>query len=123
MLDPELAKALELVAEFDLQRTVVTKEYRLYYNEDGTIIGLWESDFPEGNYIVLESPDEFHRVNTQLIRIVDNKITMLNPKITAQTYLSKSETGQPVVKGHAALALNSENEYSSVEHYDNKTNS
>lgn len=71
----ELVKGLELAEEMDRQRSPIVKEYRLYYNQDGTIIGLWETDHPEGtNYVVLENPDMFHKTNTNLLRVVNGEV-------------------------------------------------
>ena len=52
-MDPEFLKAIELVAEYNRSRPAVIKEPRLYFNEDGSIIGLWDTDYPIGEYIVL----------------------------------------------------------------------
>jgi hypothetical protein len=71
----ELRKGLELAEEMERNRPRLVKEYRLYYNEDGTIIGLWETNHPEGsNYIVLEDPDIFHKTNTNLLRVVNGEV-------------------------------------------------
>jgi hypothetical protein len=71
----ELRKGLELAEEIERNRPRLVKEYRLYYNEDGTIIGLWETDHPDGeNYIVLEDPDIFHKTNTNLLRVVNGEV-------------------------------------------------
>ena len=71
----ELRKGLELAEKMERNRPRQFKEYRLYYNEDGTIIGLWETDHPQGNnYIVLEDPDIFHKTNTNLLRVVNGEV-------------------------------------------------
>lgn len=118
MLDPEILKALEMVAEYDRQRPVIVKEYRLYYRADGSIIGLWESDFPEGKYVVLEDLEFFNTHNTHLMRVVKGKLTMLDPNAPFRARLRRSTTGQPVVKGHPAVALRAGEEYPEIEYYD-----
>lgn len=121
-MDPEFLKALELVAEFDRQRLVVVKENRLYYNENGTIIGLWESNHPEGdNYIVLDNPETFFSTSTERLRVINNTLKVLSAELLTTTKLVKSLTGQRVVAGHAALALNPNEDLESVEFYDRKT--
>ena len=108
-----------LVNEYDHQRPVIIKEYRLYHNDDGSIIGLWESDRPEGeNYVVLDHPDVFHRTNSQLLKVVDKKLTILDPTPIHRVKLLKGNSGQRVVKGHAALLLLPEEEYPEIEYYD-----
>jgi hypothetical protein len=121
-MDPEFLKALELVAEFDRNRPTTLKEFRLYYNEDGTIIGLWETDHPGGNYIVLDDLTQFNTTNTSLLRVKDNKLTVVDAKIVLQNRLIKSTAGQQVATGNAAIALYPSEEYSNVEYYDRKTN-
>ncbi|CAB4133706.1 hypothetical protein UFOVP257_428 [uncultured Caudovirales phage] len=111
------AEAWRLVAEYDSQRPDIIKEYRLYHNEDGTIIGLWESGHPDGdNYIVLDDPDIFHRTNTALLIVANKKLKILDPTKPNRVRLQKSNTGQMVVKGHAAIALNEK--YHDIEYYE-----
>ena len=124
-IDPwqEFAKAFELVAEYDRQRPVIIKEYRLYYNNDGTTIGLWETDHPMGdNYIVLDDPDVFHRTPTNLLQVVNKELKVLDPTPIYRVKLVKADSGQRVVKGHAALVLVPEEEYPEIEYYDQTNN-
>ena len=120
-LDPwqEFVKAFELVAEYDRQRPVIVKEYRLYYNNDGSVIGLWESDHPAGdNYVVLDDPDVFHRTPTNLLQVINKQLKVLDSRPVHRVKLAKGTTGQRVVQGHAALALTAQEEYSEIEYYD-----
>ena len=120
-LDPwqELIKGLQLAEEVEKNRPRSIKEYRLYYNEDGIIIGLWESSHPTGdNYIVISHPDEFHKHNTQLLRVIDKKLVVLDPHTPHKVKLKKSFKGQQVVKGHAAVALGIDEEFLEIEFYD-----
>jgi hypothetical protein len=108
-----------LVAEHNATRPVITKEYRLYYNNDGTVTGLWEIDHPTGNnYIVLDDPGIFYNSNTHLLRVQNKKLVVLDPRAPEKIRLKKSTTGVKVVKGHAALVLNPEETYTEVEYYD-----
>jgi hypothetical protein len=112
-----------LVAEYDAQRPKIIKEYRLYYNTDGTIIGLWESDHPAGdNYIVLDDPGVFNHTNTLLLRVQDKKLVVLDPQSPSRTRLKKSTTGFLVVQNNAALLLEPNETYTEVEHYDRTNN-
>ena len=123
-MDPiqELLKAFELVAEYDRQRPQVVKEYRLYYNEDGSIRGLWETDHPEGNYIVIDNPDVFNRQPTQLLKVVDGQLTVIDPQAPQRIKLKKSNVGQAVVRGNAALVIMVDEIYSDIEHYEQTNN-
>ena len=112
-----------LVAEYDATRPVIVKEYRLYYNDDGTVTGLWETGHPAGNnYIVLDDPGVFYNSNTHLLRVQNKKLVVLDPRAHEKIRLKKSSAGTRVVKGHAAIVLESEEQYSEVEYYD-RTNS
>ena len=112
-----------LVEQYDQQRPILIKEYRLYYNIDGTIIGLWETGHPQGhNYIVLEDPDIYHRNNTNLMRVKDGKLIILDPKQPHRTKLVKKDFGFRVVRGKASLPLADAEVYNDVEYYD-RTNS
>lgn len=121
--ESEFLKALELVREYDKQRPVLNKEYRLYYNEDGSIIGLWESGHPEGdNYIVINDPDVFHRTVTSLLRVVNKELKVIDPHTPNRVKLQKSNSGQRVIKGLAALALADEQTEYETEYYDRTNN-
>ena len=92
-LDPwqELIKGLEMADEMERNRPKIIKEYRLYHNEDGTIIGLWETDHPEGdNYIVLDDPDVFHKTNTNLLRVVNGEVRI------GKVYIKVNGVWEPV---------------------------
>jgi hypothetical protein len=113
----------QLVAAYDAQRPTIVKEYRLYYNPDGTIIGLWESGHPVGdNYIVLEDPGTFHSSNTHLLRIQDKKLIVLDPRAPLKTRIKKSNQGFCVVRGHAAVIIEQNEIHSDVEYYDRTNN-
>jgi hypothetical protein len=121
-LDPELVRALELVDEYDRNRKIVDPQPRLYYDQTGRILGLWETDYPDGNYIVLDNTDKFFQTNSDLMQVVDGKLKVTDPTVPLRSRLTKSATGQPVVKGHAALALHIDEQYPETDYYDRKTN-
>lgn len=121
--EEEFLKAFELVAAYDAQRPKIIKEYRLYYNDDGTIIGLWETGHPDGsNYIVLQDHDIYHRVNTQLLRVINKELKVLDPKSPFRVRIKKSTSGVKTVKGHAALVLEDSDHYPEIEYYDRTNN-
>lgn len=97
-------------------------EYRLYYDNAGCITSLSERDHPVGNYIVLDDPGVFHNTNTMLLRVIDNKLVVLDAQPKSYTGLTRSVEGQCVVKGMAALALTADEKYQDIEYYDRKTN-
>jgi hypothetical protein len=117
----EFVRGLELAEEMERQRPRLVKEYRLYYNEDGSIIGLWESSHPDGdNYVVIDDPDIFHRTNTNLLKVVNGELKIIDPSSINIRRLYKSNSGQRVVQGHAAVALGLDEEFLEIEYYDRK---
>lgn len=112
-----------LVSEYDAQRPVVIQEYRLYYDLEGIIIGLWESDHPEGNnYIVLDDPGIFYSANTLLLRVQNKKLVVLDPMAPLKTRLQKASNGFQVAKGHAAVIIEPNETYAEIEYYDRTNN-
>jgi hypothetical protein len=117
----ELLKAFELVKEYDKSRTPQIKEYRLYYHSDGTILGLWENGFPEGtNYITIGHPDIFHKHNTNWLRVVNGELKIIHPDQNRKVKLAKSHIGWRTVKSHAALLLDDNEIFDSIEYYEQK---
>ncbi len=123
MNDNLLSEIDRLVAEFDATQNKGPNENRLYYNADGTIIGLWNNDYPNSNnYIVLDDLKTLNSSNTQLLRVQNKKLVVLDAHSPAKSRLKKSSTGFRVVKGHAALILEHNETYPDVEHYDRTNN-
>lgn len=122
-MDPEIVRALELVAEYDRQRPRSTVEYRLYYDTDGKITGYCETDHPaDTNYIVLENPDWYFKQNTQSLRVIDGQLIKVETTNKTQGMLVKSQSGQAVVAGMATVAIMPGEQYSTVEYYDRPKN-
>ena len=112
-------EVFDLVNAYDAQRPKFVQEYRLYYNTDGTVIGLWENSFPDtGSYILLDNPGIFYHTNTQLLRVKNNKLIVLDPREPSRARLKKSDQGFRTVKGNAALVLESNETYEFIEYYD-----
>jgi len=119
----EFYKALQLVEEENQRRKSLQKEYRIYHDENGLVTMLSEIDHPIGeNYIVIDDPGLFYKNNTLLLRVIDKKLIVLDTKVKEKVRLKKSDKGQPVVQGHAAIALGLDEEYLEIEFYD-QTNS
>lgn len=112
-------EVFSLVNDYDSRRPKSIHEFRLYYNDDGTIIGLWENSFPDTtNYIVLNDPGVFFHTNTNLLRIKNNQLIVLDPREPNRKRLKRSNSGFRTVKGHAALVLESNETYELIEYYD-----
>jgi hypothetical protein len=113
-------EVFRLVDEYDAARPQITIEHRLYYNaQDGTVTGYCETAHPDDkNYIVLENPDIYFRNNTNLLRVKNGKLIVIDPKQPSKARLKKSTDGYKTVKGHASLLLESTEDYHDIEHYD-----
>ncbi len=113
-------EVFRLVDEYDAARPRIIIEHRLYYNaQDGTVTGYCETAHPDdGNYIVLENPDVYFRNNTNLLRVTDGKLIVIDTKQSNKARLKKSLAGFKTVKGHASLLLESTEDYNNIEHYD-----
>ena len=121
-MSPEFLEALRLVEEYDRQRPKPVIEYRLYYNEAGEVTMYCEVDHPaEGNYVVIDHPDVFFKNNTGRLRVINGELKIIDVKLV-ETRLTKSTTGQPVVRGMAAVALEPGEQYPQIEYYDRTTN-
>ena len=118
-LDPELIKELKRLEE-EMNGPEPVREYRIYYDYTGKITQLAEiSPFPDSDkYIVVDESVyknyfDYHIVNGKAERIVKD---MGNLKAS----LVKSDSGFRVVKNHAALLLELDEEYPNTEYYDTR---
>jgi hypothetical protein len=119
MSDNFWEEVFSLVDEYDSKRPRSIRENRLYYNTDGTIIGLWETGHPDGtNYIILDDTGIFFHNNTNLLRVKDQKLILLDAHAPNKTRLVKSNTGVKTVKGHAGLSIEAHESYTDIEYYD-----
>lgn len=117
------SEVIRLVEEYEASRPSTSNESRLYYREDGTIIGLWKTDYPNSeNFIILDDTDLFYKANSLLLRVQNGKLVLLDPLKPAKTRLKKSKTGFRVVKGNAALILEQGEEFFEIEYYDQANN-
>jgi hypothetical protein len=108
-----------LVAEFDAQRPILFKQNRLYYNNDGSVIGYYETNHPDGdNYIILDDPNLFFKNNTHLMRVKNNKLILMEVKLPNKVRLARATSGFKTVKGHSAIVLEQNETYSEVDYYD-----
>lgn len=100
-------------------------EYRLYYNQHGTITSGVPvitnrplPELPEGEYLIVTYEDYTHShdkcVKNGQLQKIKNTIDVVNQ-------LEKSTSGYRVVKNAAALLLNDNDDYQDTEHYDRRT--
>lgn len=118
--------ALAEEASAKLAEKALALEHRIYYDPaNGAILGLYVNEYPAGDdYIVIPDPEIFRAlpIHRTVIENGQIKISDPEPNQLPRCRLKKSSTGQRVVKGHAALALEAEELYTNIEYYERKTN-
>lgn len=101
-------------------------EYRIYYEEDGTVISgqsirldiKEETALPPGPYIVV-SLDEYRNLGS---KIVKDGVLYQPPKANhVRALLEKADSGQNVVRNNAALPINEDENYQDIEQYGRKS--
>ena len=92
------------------------KEYRLHYDELGTITMCTMINHPtDTNYIVV-SRDEYD--NYFRYTVEKNKLKLIDNNLGNSVQLVKSTRGYRVVKNHAGIVLEPSEAYADTEYYD-----
>jgi hypothetical protein len=91
-------------------------EYRIHYNEHGTITMCSMQQHPADTKYIVVTKEEYD--NYFRYTIVNDKLKKIDtmPKIRVQ--LKKSDNGYRVVKNHAGLILEPGEAYADTEYYD-----
>lgn len=113
--DLEFLKAFE-----SWQAPQVNEEYRAYYTNEGWVTGFAGSGFPnDGNWINI--PRETYITHDwQNLKVVDGKLIRVEPVYNHVFALTTSNKGYKVVKNHAGIILESDEEYPTVEYYERR---
>lgn len=100
-------------------------EYRIYYQEDGTVISGHPVIFnrenqilPGGKYILV-SQSEYENLGSKIVK--DGALYQPPRANHVQALLEKADSGQNVVKNNAALAIDENETYQDVEQYGRKS--
>ena len=113
----------ELLSAFNnIQPVVMHEEYRAYYDDIGWIIFFAANIFPADNdKWVTISKELYITHNWHQLRVVNGKIIKQD---THRYYfpLTKSTIGVKVVKNHAGIVVEQQDEYTDIEFYDNRNN-
>lgn len=92
------------------------KEYRLHYNELGTITMCSMQNHPQDTTYIVVSRDEYD--NYFRYTIVDNKLKKIDNNPGYRVQLVSSAVGYATVKKHAGLIIESTDNYQDIEYYD-----
>lgn len=91
-------------------------EYRIHYNDQGTIVMCSMTNHPENTqYLVVDKKiyDNYFRY-----RVEDGKLKMVDNDPGYRVQLKSSTQGYAVVKNHAGILLELNEEYRDIEYYD-----
>jgi hypothetical protein len=91
----------------------VELEYRVYYDEDGSIYRCSMQQHESGDYIVVpkEQYDLYHHY-----RVVKGQMVKIDTDARYRVQLHRSTSGYATVAGHAGLLIEDEN-YPNIEYY------
>lgn len=101
-------------------------EYRIYYEEDGTVVSgqpvrldvVDENPLPSGPYITV-SLEKYRNLGSKIVK--DGALYQQPRANHVQALLEKVDSGQSVVKNNAALAIDENETYQDVEQYGKKS--
>ena len=119
----ELLKAFELGLIHDGPPPVC--EYRFYYDLDGSVkhgtTTVREAE--ESNYqfpYIVVNEEEYNNIHKYKVK--NGRLCLRQSSSGQLTQLVKSDTGFRVVKNHAVLLLEQDEQYTDVEYYDYRNN-
>jgi hypothetical protein len=92
------------------------KEYRLHYDELGTITMCSMQNHPQDTTYIVVSQDEYD--NYFRYTIVDNKLKKIDNNPGYRVQLVSSAAGYATVKKHAGLIIEPTDTYTEIEYYD-----
>jgi hypothetical protein len=91
-------------------------EYRIHYNEHGDITQCSMQNHPSNTNYIVVSRDEYD--NYFRYTVEKNKLKLIDHNPGYSVQLVKSTSGYRVVKNHAGLVIESDENYQDIEHYD-----
>lgn len=90
-------------------------EYRFYYNEFGIIISCSAFNHPESGDYLIVTKQQYD--NYTQYEVKNGKLTTRQDNNRILSGLIKSNNGYTVVKGHAALLIETNEQYDTIEYY------
>lgn len=94
-------------------------EYRLYYDESGSIVMcMMQAPFPDNNSYVVATKAQYELY--WKYKVVNGKLEAIPDNVEYKIALVKSSSGFRVVKNHAALLLTDNEQYTDIEYYDTR---
>lgn len=93
-------------------------EYRLHYNDAGDITMCSMQSHPESTQYVVVTKEQYERYFRY--RVVQGKLELIEQHNEIRVSFIKSTKGFRVVKNHASLLLQDNEEYPETEYYDTR---
>lgn len=100
----------------------VIEDYRAYYDAEGCVTGFAGSGFPDGDNWISIDRELYITHNWTNLHVVDGKIVYIAPVYYYHFSLTRGTKGVKVVKYHAGLVVESDEEYTDIEYYDKRNN-
>jgi hypothetical protein len=95
-------------------------EYRLHYNESGTIVQCTMANHPDTTTYIVVDKETYQ--NYFRYWVDGGKLKLIAQPTGYSVQLTKSTIGFPVVKSHANLLLEYNETYNNIEYYDHRNN-
>lgn len=112
---------LEFLKAFESWHALeVKEEYRAYYDDEGWVTGFAGSGFPEGDNWIHIPRDTYITHNWQHLKVKDGKLIRIEPTYDHVFALTSSDKGFKVVKNHAGIILEPDEEYPIIEYYERR---
>lgn len=86
-------------------KTETDAEYRLYYNQDGSVLTMTHGEHPESDDYIVITQEVYERPNYNILRVVGGKLMILQDTFYHQQYLQPGSKGYRVVANHANLLV------------------
>ena len=112
----ELINALSLIEESSIEPI----EYRIHYDDSGNIIMCSMQQHPDNSQYLVVSKHDYD--NYFRYCVINKKLKQIDIDHGCCTSLKKSSTGYRVVKNHAGIVLEIDENFSEIEYYDRTNN-
>jgi hypothetical protein len=97
------------------QPKIVELEYRLHYDDEGNITMCTMQQHPDNTRYLVVSKNEYD--NYFRYRVMNNKLKIIDNTTGYHVQLKSSSQGYRVIKDHAGIILETNEQYPNVEYY------
>jgi len=104
-----------------IEPIVVKEEYRAYYNDDNKIMYLMANQFPDddNNWLTITKA-QYQTLECQWLWVEKGQIVERKPTYNHYFSLHPSTKGVKIVKNHAGIVVESDEEYTDIAYYDKR---